>query len=146
MHSATSHTQQEVHTAVQQEVPTSDSPVVTPPTPIDAVPINDHSVGSTPSLVETKVSLWSTNPPSTETRPLTVNRSCSKMLIETQLGLLSNVACSCYKFITNFFCLFVVAVVVQKHVKALKVSFKKGMMEGLLYLVSSVGREDVCLC
>ena len=64
--------------------------------------------------------------------------------------MLSNVACSCYKFITNFFCLFVVAVVVavvvQKHVKALKVSFKKGMMEGLLYLVSSVGREDVCLC
>ena len=37
---------------VQQDVPTSDSHVVPPPTPAKTVPTADRSVGATPSSVE----------------------------------------------------------------------------------------------
>ena len=45
-------TQQAMPAVRQQEVPTSDSPVVSLPTPVEAVPTSDCSVGSTPSPVE----------------------------------------------------------------------------------------------
>ena len=44
--------QREVPAVVQQEVSSSDSPVVIPPTLVEAVPTTDRSVGSTPSPVE----------------------------------------------------------------------------------------------
>ena len=48
-------TQQAVPTVGQQDMPTSDSPVVPPPTPDEAVPTTDRSVGATPSPVESPV-------------------------------------------------------------------------------------------
>ena len=70
----------------------------------------------------------------------------SKMLIETQFGFLTNVVCSCYEFNINFFGLFVVAVVVQKHVKALIVSFKKGGCWYDCCTWSAVLRMRICVC
>ena len=48
-------TQQAVPAVIQQEVPTSDSHVVSIPTPVEAVPTTDCLVGSTPSPVECRM-------------------------------------------------------------------------------------------